>query len=231
MRVAVFRAAGDGRRTAGKLAALGHAAMLAPVIEIVSTGVKVPADGDILVFTSAHAVEVLDREALPTRFRSMPCYCVGSRTAGAAQALGFSDVRSGDDNAAALAALIAKQIAPSRRIVLVAGRDRKPTVEETLRRSGFTLNVVEVYHARRVERWPPDVVETLRRSCDAALHYSRRSVDLAVEVAIESGLGSEMRRWRHYCLSDDVAAGLARHGLDDVVPAPHPDEQNLLALL
>lgn len=56
-RVLVLRAVEDARRTAEKLAAMGFACVLSPVLETVATGAKVPEEAfDAVIVTSAKAL-------------------------------------------------------------------------------------------------------------------------------------------------------------------------------
>ncbi len=230
MRVGVFRAAEDGRRTAALLGELGHEAVLAPVLHIVATGKTVRAeDADALIFTSAHAPEVLSRYPNGcAHLRDLPCWCVGQRTAAAARTAGFRQVRVGSGNAEALAVAITAE-APSR-LVFAAGRSRKPELESGLQRAGARVQVVEVYEAEPLPAWSPDTVKDLV-TITTALHYSRRSAALAASLARQAGIDADFRTWFHHCLSEDVAAGLRNQKIEKVAVAAQSNEPSLLELL
>lgn len=231
MRVAVFRAAADGRRTAARLAARGHEAVPAPVLEIVATGALPQADAaDGLIFTSAHAPDRL--ASLPGNLialRDLPCWCVGAQTAAAARDAGFRRLSVGDGYAARLApAVIAA--GPSLRWTLVAGRDRKPMLERLLLSAGVALTVVEAYAAEAAPPWSAATASALA-AAEAALHYSARSATLAMESADAAGLGARFHGWTHHCLSHDVASTLRGAGIPCLRVAARPDEPSLLATL
>lgn len=203
---------------------------MAPVIQVVSTGSVLPAGSfDATVATSAHALRV---GSGPVPERRKPFFAVGRRTAEAASAAGFTDVCRCGSDAAELAALVISRLSRPACLLYLAGRDRKPTLETALREAGFRLTVHEVYEARAVEAWPAGVLERLRTDrVDAALHFSRRSTTLSLDLARVHQVLPVFLRLRHYCLSADVAAPLRSAGAARLEVASRPDAPSLLALL
>ena len=85
-RALVLRAGEDARRTAEKLAEMGFACVLSPVLEIVATGAKAPTkDFDAIVVTSAKALEHGDQ---PESLRRLPLFAVGARVPHVAARIG-----------------------------------------------------------------------------------------------------------------------------------------------
>ena len=228
MRVLVTRARDDARRTAEKLAARGHEAVLAPVIEIVPTGEPMPAGPyDALVVTSAHAGAALSRLA----DKQKPVFAVGERTAEAAREAGFARVVAGEGDAPSLSGLIRSRLSPGLALLHVAARHRKEEPAASLRAAGFTVRPWEAYEARAVQGLPPTTIAALRAGqIGAALHYSRRSAGLFVRLAEQAGLASALRALPHLCLSADVAAPLEAAGIASL-KAERPSEDSLLGLL
>jgi uroporphyrinogen-III synthase len=227
MRVAVFRALDDGRRTGQRLADRGHEAVLAPVLIIEPTGQSLPQEQfDAVVLTSAHAVGAVRDGFGP--FTSVPCFCVGPRTAQKATRAGFSQVHEADGDAPSLAAAVALAYANPANILFVTGRERKPTIEQALGAAGHFIRVVESYSAAAVETWPAEAIEGLRASLDAALHFSTRSARLALALAEKAGLDESFRSVRHHCLSADVAGALNQGGFRETVIGARPTEEALL---
>ena len=75
----------------------------------------------------------------------------------------------------------------------------------------------------------PTQADALPPGLDAALHYSRRSAEAALDLVRAAALTEPFRAIRHYCLSDDVAGPLAAAGcMIHFVPA-RPREDDLLA--
>ena len=228
MRLLLTRAVDDAARTRAKLEALGHHVLMAPVLEIVPLPVRWPAGViDAVVATSGHAFAALrdaDRPPGETR-RLMPLYLVGTRTAAQARAAGF--------NGAAVVAAQASELVPrlagldGKRVVYLAGRDRKPDVEHAVARAG-TLHLLESYEARTVDALAPASKAALdSNAVDAVLHFSPRS---AMQFAMLVDQVSA-RLVRHLCLSREVATPLQAAGFVRVEVAKTPDEQALLALV
>ena len=232
MRAAVFRAREDGERTAERLKILGHEAILAPVLDIVPNGARLPDERfDAVIFTSAHGVDAVD-PADAVRLQSYPCFCVGARTAERASAIGFRDCRSAQADAERLAALVGGAFPHPASFLLVVGRDRKPVIEACLGKAGHDIAVVELYQARPAEHWPAPAVESFKRGqIDAALHYSRRSAMLAVQLAGVSGVLPVFQALAHHCLSPDSAEPLRNAGVARFSVAAEPNEASLLETL
>jgi uroporphyrinogen-III synthase len=228
MRVLVTRSDGDAERTAQRLAARGHEAVVAPVTAIVPTGEPMPAgDWDALVVTSAHAHEAL--AAIPDKAR--PVFAVGRHTEAAVRQAGFSDVAVAAGDATSLSGLIRRTARAGLTLLHVAGLHRKQEPAASLRAAGFSIVEWRAYEAGQVRALPPVAAEALRTGqIGAALHYSRRSATIVLRLAEEAGLTSTLRTFPHLCLSPDVAAAFDGSGMTTLVAA-RPDEEALLALL
>jgi uroporphyrinogen-III synthase len=228
MRVLLSRAMADGERTAERLAAGGHTAVLAPVTTIEPTGAPPPREPwDALVLTSAHAVTMVAGLGV----QDTRVFAVGERTAAAARSAGFARVEGAAGDALSLARLVAATLASSATLLHATAPDRKAEPEASLSAAGFRVLVWECYAARPVHRLSQDAVEALRaRHFDTALHFSRRSAALLVDLADREGLVPNLRTVPHLCLSADVAAPLAAMGFETLV-APEPNERGLTALL
>jgi uroporphyrinogen-III synthase len=228
MQVLVTRARADAERTARRLAARGHVAVVAPVIAIAPTGAPAPQEPwDALVLTSAHAVPML--AGLSARDR--PAFAVGARTAAAARAAGFADVRQANADALGLSRLIAAAMPPPATLLHATARERKTEPGASLAAAGFRVVAWECYAARPAPHLPAEIAAALRaRHFDAVLHFSRRSAELLIGLAEREDLVPALRTVAHLCLSADVAAPLAAVGAETVV-APEPNETSLVALL
>lgn len=231
MRVLVTRDRDAAAETAATLARLGHEALLAPVIDITPVPTPLPSGPyDAVLATSFHAfTHGPDMRRLPKR---LPVFAVGRRTAEAARAAGFDDVRIGAGDGDGLSTLVSLTLPRPARVLYLAGRNRKPTLETSLNGVGIRLEVVESYAAIPVDHWPEAVVDRLRDGAiDAALHYSRRSTELALALTERLRIGDPFLLLHHACLSADVAEPLLAAGAFAVAVASKPDEASLLALL
>ena len=224
MRVLVTRPSDQAARTAKRLAALGHEALLAPVLEIFPTGAPIP-DGpfDLVLATSAQAFAGW---TAPRALRGVATACVGEKTAQAAREAGF-EVKIVAPRAETMAEMLIGEKKPGAALYL-AGRERKPALEQRLAGAGWRLELVETYDARPVASWPEEVVAALRDGrIDAVLHYSPRSAGAAMAL-----IGGAAARLSHFCLSSDVA-DRCREGAPEatIFVASQPDEEALMRLL
>jgi len=229
-RIALTRAMDDAEATAAELAARGFEAAIAPAIEI-RTLPAAPPEGrfDALVATSPRAIQALP-EADRARWAKVPLHVVGARAARVARVAGFALVGEPAADAAALAERLALTLPAGARLLYLAGRDRKPTLETALAAAGLIDQVVELYTAEAREAWSASEAAAVA-ACDGALHYSRRTAALAVGLAAQAGLAERFRAQLHVCLSADVAEPLAAAGATRIVVAAAPDEAHLLAAL
>jgi uroporphyrinogen-III synthase len=228
MRILLMRAEGDAERTSARLAVLGHAPVLSPVIEIEATGAKLPAgDFDAVIATSANAFLSGDVQSLT----SILLYAVGERTRDAAQRVGWTAPIHFGENAQALIAGLRAEASKLQRVLYLAGRHRKPDIEAAAREIGLDLTIVETYVAREIPSLSHAAQHALQSGeIAAALHYSRRSAELFVAAAERANLWPHAMRLRHFALSRDVAEPLLAAGAR-VHVAAHPDEDHLFVLL
>jgi uroporphyrinogen-III synthase len=231
MRVLVTRAHTDAERTARELAARGHEAVLAPVLRIARTdALPPPGPFDAILLTSANAVPAL--ASLDPATAVAPVFTVGERTGSAAAAAGFHDVRSANGDASSLADLITRAMRPQGRLLHIAGVNRKPELESLLPGAGFALVTWVAYEALAADRLPEAGAQALRDGrLDAALHYSRRSTSVVLELIDRAALADEFKALAHVCLSPDTAAPLHANGAGLVRVAAFPDENALLTAL
>ncbi|MGA2491806.1 MAG: uroporphyrinogen-III synthase [Roseiarcus sp.] len=229
-RIALMRAEDDSQATAAELAARGFEAAIAPAIEIRELPAAPPAGRfDALVATSPRAIRAL-RAADRARLAKVPLHVVGERAARAAEKVRFALAGEPAGDAAALAERLARTLPPRARLLYLAGRDRKPTLEAALAAAGLVVQAVELYAAEAREAWSEREAGAVA-ACDGALHYSRRSAALAVGLAARAGLAERFRALLHVCLSADVAEPLAAAGATRIVVAAAADEAHLLAAL
>jgi uroporphyrinogen-III synthase len=231
MLVLLTRAADEGMRSATKLEASGHSAVLSPVLEMVPTGAEWPTGViDAVLATSAQAFELFSDTAdwpLPESRRLMPLYLVGERTREAALERGFEGPALIAPDAKELATAIVASLPPASRLVYLAGRDRKPDLERTLADAGQTVEVVEVYSAQAAEGLSESAITALEAGeIGAVLHYSRRSAEIFLDLARRAGL--DIRNNTHVAISQDAAIPLWDARCTEVHVAEKPNEQAMI---
>lgn len=225
MRVLITRPKADADRTAARLLGRGHEAIIAPVTVITPTGAPPPAqDFDAIILTSAHAVLAL----MPD---NRPVFAVGARTAAAARQAGFREIHTAKGDARTLTELVLRTLPQGGTLLHPAARHRKAEPEASLTMAGFTVRVWETYEAGAVSALPDPVPQFLRAGrIDAALHYSRRSLAILLDLVERGDLRAPFAALDHICLSADVATPLGNLGIAPVIAA-EPREEALLAAL
>jgi len=227
MRILIVRAAEDARRTARRLEAAGHQAILAPVVAIHPLEFTPRGEFDAVLATSAHAFE---RPQTLASLCALPIFVVGARTAEAAQAAGFAPPRVVAANAEDLSCALRASAPPAARLLYLAGRDRKPDLEAALQ-DAFTLTVAETYEARPMAALPGAAQAALAAGAvDAVLHYSRRSAAIFLALARRADLADRLAAPRHVAISPDAAKPLAEAGLPLAIAAA-PTEDSMIEQL
>lgn len=231
MKVLVTRPRGQAEATARRLAALGHEALRAPVLDVVPTEEPVPAGPfDALLVTSSNAVPALAAER--ERLSRITAFAVGRRTADQLRVAGFASVEEAAGDSLDLVWLVRASVPSGARLLYAAGRDRKVEPARSLVDAGYDLQVWDCYEAVAARSLPQEAREALRSGqAEVILHYSRRSAALVASLIREAGLGEAVAGTVHLCLSADVAQGLRSLVGIRILIAQRPDEESLLALL
>jgi uroporphyrinogen-III synthase len=229
MRVLVTRPSRDAARSAEKLVALGHRVLTDPVIEIEPLALDVSGgDYAAIVFTSGNAARIA---AGIETLKTIPVFAVGTRTAEVAREAGFLNVGVGAGDVNALGELMAAELPSDTRVLHLAGEDLAGDLPGRLGQSGIAVETKTIYRARVSVRLQPETASAFREArIDAVLHYSERSAAAFVRLADAAGIGDDIRKTRHLCLSSAVAAPLKLFGVHPEI-ADAPEEAALFELL
>lgn len=140
MRILVVRPQPGAAATAARVAALGHHAIVHPLLvtEAVDWALPVTAP-DAVILTSAAAVRHAGRPA--EGLKSLPALCVGAATAAAALDAGWAHPQAGPGTLQGL--LDAAADGPHRRLLHLAGEDRTAVQVPP----GLTIEIAIVYRA------------------------------------------------------------------------------------
>jgi uroporphyrinogen-III synthase len=232
MLVLLTRPWDEAVRSAAKLRALGHDAVLSPVIEFVPTGALWPRGViDAVIVTSARAFQCLNLAAdwpPPETRRLFPLFLVGAKTAEAARARGFKGPLRVVLDVKALCAVIRDGFEPQARLLYLAGRDRKNDLETCCADAGVALEVVETYAAQAAASLSNEAVRLAAEGAiGAVVHFSRRSAEIFLSLAAEARV--DPAPLIHIAISEYAAEPLVV--LPRVVVAAEPNEDAVLALL
>jgi uroporphyrinogen-III synthase len=239
VRLLVTRPEPDGERTAQALRARGHAVVLAPLLRMETIAFVLPEQAfSAVVLTSANAARAIADHPGRAQLTALTAFTVGRRTAEAARALGFRDVRSADGDKGDLVDLLRADLLRTD-LLRIESSDRAPLLylagedrAGDLAAAGLPVHTAVVYRALKADHFPPPVAAALAQAeLDGVLHFSARSAEAYLDCAARGGIGNQALAPVHYCLSRQVAAPLSAAGAVVVRVAARPDEAALLELV
>jgi uroporphyrinogen-III synthase len=223
MRVLVTRPREDAETTAAKLTALGHEAIIAPLMDIrFHDGGEIALDGvQAILATSANGARAIARRSAR---RDIPLFAVGRQTAQAARDAGFATVRSADGDGAALAQATLGWARPDGgTLVHAAGAQTKGDLTASLAAQGFNVWTEILYEA------VPATALPALPALDAVLLYSPRGARTFVRLAKAAGISCATLC--AICISPATAEALDGLPFRRVLVAEKPDQDALLARL
>lgn len=218
LRVAITRAEPEASRTAARVQARGHDAIVAPLLTIVPCGYDTSTEGaQALLFTSTNGVRAFP-DVRGARDRIV--LTVGDATAQAAREAGFRDVRSADGDVNALAALAKRALDPAKgKLIHIAGDHVAGDLAGELRAAGFSVERRLAYASVAATALP----EALRGPLDIVLFHSARAAETFVALGAPNA-----KDLTAGCLSAAVAEAAAKASWKRIITAPHPREDDLL---
>ncbi len=232
--VLVTRPQADAAPFARRIEALGHRAVIEPLIEVrFPSGAAVDLAGvQALAFTSANGVRALVHAA-PDAPRALAVFAVGEATARAAREAGFTRVTVGGGDVESLARTIVRIASAATGAILhVAGRDRAGDLVGLLKLAGFAARRVVLYAAEPVAALSRSVQEALAAGAiDDVAIFSPRTARQFVTLMTHAGLAPAAGRLRLLALSPRVAEAASGLAFAAVAVAARPDQDALLDLL
>lgn len=234
MRILVTRPEPDASRQAEMLTARGHEAVVAPLLalEYLDDAAIDLAGAQALIVTSRNALRALATHKQRDDALKVPVLAVGDATAHAAQELGFREVTIGLGTGAALAGLIAQELAPGEGpLIHLAGDALAFDLAAALETYGFTVKKTLLYRGVPADAIPGEALAKLQEGgIDGVILMSPRTARiflglLAKHEATDAGKGLIC-----YCLSQAIAEELTPLGFEVRVAAT-PREQDVLALV
>lgn len=232
--VLVTRPVEDAGPLARRIEALGHRALIEPLLTIRYLAARVDLSGvQALAFTSANGVRAFLHALGDRQPRALAVYAVGRATAAAARAAGFENVTAAGGDVDSLARLVRAEARPQAgAIVHVAGRDRVGDLAAALAPEGFDVRRVILYAADAATELSAQTVAALRTGgVDDVVIFSPRTARQFVTLIGSAGLRSEAARLRLLALSSRVAEAAGDIPFASVAIAARPDEDALIALL
>lgn len=221
MRIWITRAEPEASATAERVRALGHDAVVAPVLEVQPASEAPDLAGvAALAFTSRNGVRAFAALSLE---RGLPVFAVGDATAGAARGAGFADVASAAGDVSALAQLIAarKEVLDGE-VLYLAPEEPAADLPGALVDHGVTARVQVVY------RTAPAELAAVPANVDVVLIHSPKAARrLAETPAVRAAAPSIVA----ICISAAAAEPLQGLGFRELLVSPAPNETALLQRL
>jgi uroporphyrinogen-III synthase len=229
--VVVTRPEAQSVPVAAALAAKGYEPLVEPMLEIVELSPDIPDLGRFgaLAFSSANAVKAF---ANLSNDRTLRAYAVGPATAAALRDSGFADVRTGQEDANRLAALIADTYFESKPILYLSARTVAQDLAVLLASSGVAVERLVVYEANAEKSFSPAMREALYACMiSGVLFFSRRTARTFGTLIGNSGLELHCRPIIALCLSSEIASEVRTLPWKRIRIADKPTSEALLALL
>lgn len=217
--VLILRPQPGSGESAARAASLGLLAVEAPLFTISPLPWEAPAPEAVasVMLTSANAARCAGSQL--AAFTRLPCHAVGSATAAAARAAGFTDVSAGEaDGKALLAAMAAAGVGSA---LHLCGREHIGLSHPEVR-----IERRVVYASDAVSAIPVEAVAALRDGAVALLHSPRAA---ALFARLVDAAGLDRARIRLAAISG-AAAEAAGGGWRTAARARVPADQALLEL-
>lgn len=164
----------NGEATAKAIEALGHEAILAPLLAAQPIDADLNVPYDAVIFTSHNGVSAFAR--LSHR-RDLPVWCVGDATAAEARAHGFNDVINAGGDAPALFDKLKAEATRSTRFLYAAPREPSAPLSAWMWAEGMLVHQIAVYETVAIT---PDISDTdLHRITHILIHSARGGRALA----------------------------------------------------
>lgn len=231
-RVLVTRPEADARPLVAELGRRGIGAVIAPLLAIVPTGVRVSDAGrfQAALVTSGNGADGL---AAATSRRDLPVYAVGRATAERLRGHGFARVMAAEGTGHALAELILDNARPGDGPLLwLCGDEIRVDLAAELGGHGYEVERVIGYRAQAVEALPAAAARALSEgTVDGVLFFSPRTAERFASLVIDAGLAQNTAVLTAHCLSAAVADAARSLNWSAIRTAARPTRDDLLATL
>ena len=230
MRVLVNRSEPAASQTAKQLRQLGHQPVVIPLFDLIDLQTEMPvSEFDGIVFTSRNAVEVLKRRQWTPKDPGIFTFCVGQKTAAAAETLGLSNVRFATGGGRALAELISQTMPSGRKLLYPSTPDRTFDMDKALRPSRIDVETTEIYQTRFRKKAEKELKDEFRKTqIDAVLVFSERSGRHLSELLSSTNLCETLKNTLLIGISETAVSSLRHLNWQKIHIADQPNEASLL---
>jgi uroporphyrinogen-III synthase len=208
--IVITRPLGDEGELRDALQENWHHVICEPLTEIIlnhttrfEVAQALTADPDAVIITSSHGVRAL---SLLSEERDVFLLCVGEKTADIAADLGFARISLAGENVDGLIDYITSSYDDDARFLYISGEHISVDLGEVLAVSGMQVQRVVVYEAVAAEMLSDTLVEQLKRGqIDAISFFSKRAVEIFLELAQKSNVQNSLSKIDAFCLSENIA--------------------------
>ncbi len=221
----------DSVSVAAQLAEQDIQTIIAPVVHIVPLPLaQIPQTPEALLLTSRHAAHAL--ASLPSAWRALPVYCVGSSTAMAASEHGCTQVIAGTSNILALLPRIADDLGEGGALLYLSGEDVSVDAAQLLGAQGVQVHTEIVYRAVAEATLDANLREALvaGRVTGVAL-FSPRSAEIVCEQLNIAKLAHVTQTLEAFCFSLNVATAAAKLPWKNIHACHLPTRDAMLELI
>jgi uroporphyrinogen-III synthase len=186
------------------------------------------------MITSANALTALEAGGYEVEsLLSIPCFCVGPRTAEKAALFGFRKTYNSDNDGTALAHLISQSLHNRKKAILhIAGRDTDNKAQDVLQKLGIPVIRWPIYEAIPALQLTPHTVQLVQQQkLDAVTVFSVRTAETLKALIQKHALEACCKDLIAIGLSEAVTNALAPLSWRKVVTAPTPTEDAILHCL
>lgn len=235
VRILVTRPEPDAEAFARDLHALGIEAVRQPLLltRYLACDWDALANAAGVIVTSRNAVRALAQSNRMAAVLHLPLFAVGEETARQARNAGFSDIRTGEGTAEALARHISSEWPRAAPLVHIAGEQRAFPLAEKLRSAGFKVTTIIAYGMAPRTVFDDDIVAMFEAGAlDGVVLMSPRTADIYADLCARHGVAEAASAMPIFCLSAQIAQRCRSHEpRTPVFIAERPDRASLLELI
>ncbi|UXN06820.1 uroporphyrinogen-III synthase [Bartonella sp. HY761] len=225
--ILVTRPIESSQKTQEYILAKGFNTIIAPLSRLEPCNFILPEDlsqFDGLCASSAAAFLATSHQNDPKFeiIKELPLFCVGSKTAKAAQNAGFRHVAAIAQDADQLVSLL--KSSNYQHFLYLAGKQRRPVLEDGLTAQGRLVTTILTYEAFAMTPNKEKIAKSMQ--FDAVLLYSTLGLN-----GLEVIDGHFNHATKFLCLSKRIAQSLPQKYQPQAIIASEPTEENLLKLL
>ncbi|PZQ45259.1 MAG: hypothetical protein DI551_07895 [Micavibrio aeruginosavorus] len=230
--IAIVRSGEDAPEIEAAIREAGRIPLFEPILKIEPIDVDLPEieQGEALVFTSGHAIEVF---AERSGRRNIPVYTVGRNTADIARQNGFTNIVNAAGTVDDLAEIL-KIVAKSGEIDLIylRGEDVSQDLRGILNKNGVNLREFTLYRAILADSLSLALLKAIdQRALEAVMLFSARGALALAELLEQYDRAGRMRTTKALCIGDSVVQSVSVLPFERVLVSSKPDRHGMIELI